>query len=445
MMKLLKLGACACLVAFLFSCSGGNGPAALDPGADSELRGLATQIGTDPLYRRYIVVLQPGTTDAVRDSLAAGLSRKPDHFYSTVYKGFAGELTAAEVQTFTGDNRVRMISKDQVRYIVDAAQNLGNPLLADWPGASLFLGADADYSVTRATSAPQVTDWGVTRIKADLNAGPRGSGVGVAILDTGCDMQHPDLFGAFVGNYNGQYTARAADDGHGHGSHVAGIIGARDNAFGIVGVAPNCNLLAVKVLSDRGWGLDSWIVGGIDWCAANKATYNIKVANMSLGGGGYSSAEDLAITTATDTFGVTFAVAAGNSYANAAGFSPAQFNRVICVSALDRGPFPYSDYFATYSNYGTTVEVIAPGTGIFSTYRKGRYATLSGTSMATPHVAGACALWFDNHPADTRDQCLSALVGTGYVFGPGGWPTVPGQGRPDPDGVTEPLIITDTL
>ncbi|HEX6306190.1 MAG TPA: S8 family serine peptidase, partial [Anaerolineales bacterium] len=190
---------------------------------------------------------------------------------------------------------------------------------------------------------------------------------------------------------------------HYHGTHVAGSIAAIDDGVGVVGVAPGARIWAVKVLNSRGSGYTSWIVAGIDWVAANANT--IEVANMSLGGSGFNQAEYDAIQGAVNK-GVAFAVAAGNSDADANNYSPAAFDNVLTVSALadfDGRPGglgsqtcrrDQDDTLADFSNWGDAVQIAAPGVCILSTFplEQGEYGTISGTSMASPHAAGALAL-----------------------------------------------------
>jgi subtilisin len=232
--------------------------------------------------------------------------------------------------------------------------------------------------------------------------------VDVAIIDTGIDWQHPDLnvvggINCAQGNPNRARCSGNGDDNHYHGTHVAGTVAALDNGIGVVGVAPGARLWAVKVLNAQGSGYTSWIVAGIDWVAARSAT--IEVANMSLGGAGYSQAEYDAIQGAVNR-GIAFAVSAGNSDANASGYSPASFNNVLSVSALadfnglagggasSTCRADQDDTLADFSNWGSAVDIAAPGVCILSTYpiEQGSYGTISGTSMASPHVAGALAI-----------------------------------------------------
>jgi PKD repeat protein len=228
------------------------------------------------------------------------------------------------------------------------------------------------------------------------------------VIDTGIDWEHPDL--NVVGGINcaagNPFRAKCSgngDDDHYHGTHVAGTIGAIDNSIGVVGVAPGARLWAVKVLNSQGSGYSSWIIAGIDWVAAHADT--IEVANMSLGGSGYNQAEYDAIQGAVNK-GVAFAVAAGNSDADAKNYSPAAFDNVLTVSALadfdglpnwDGSPTcrdDQDDTLADFSNWGADVDIAAPGVCILSTYplERGEYGTISGTSMASPHAAGALAL-----------------------------------------------------
>ncbi len=260
----------------------------------------------------------------------------------------------------------------------------------------------------------QTVPTGIQRMFADENStiGINGSDdtrvdVDVAVIDTGIDFQHPDL--NVMGGVNcttkilRAVCVAGGDDDHYHGTHVAGTIGALDNGEGVVGVAPGARLWAVKVLNKNGSGWSSWIIAGIDWVAANADT--IEVANMSLGGAGFSQAEYDAIQGAVNA-GVAFAVAAGNEDDDARNYSPGGFDNVLSVSALaDFDGIPgglgspscrtdQDDTLADFSNWGPQVDIAAPGVCILSTYplEQGGYGTISGTSMASPHAAGALAL-----------------------------------------------------
>jgi subtilisin family serine protease len=203
-----------------------------------------------------------------------------------------------------------------------------------------------------------------------------------------------------VGNISFVSGAKNGNDDNGHGTHCSGIAAARNNTAGVVGVAPGARLWAVKVLDRNGSGTMSNVIKGVDYVTANAAA--IEVANMSLGGGN-SDALNLAISNSVAK-GVVYAVAAGNSAADAANSSPANSPVVLCVSAIvdtDGKPghlgiatgYGADDTFATFSNFGAVVDIAAPGVNVYSTYKGGAYATMSGTSMASPHVTGAVALY----------------------------------------------------
>jgi subtilisin len=301
---------------------------------------------------------------------------------------------------------------------------------------------------------------GIQRIFADTNTEIDIDGtddyrvdVDVAVIDTGVDFQHPDLNVAggvnCVGNIFRATCKTGGDDDHYHGTHVAGTIGAIDNGIGVVGVAPGARIWAVKVLDSRGSGYTSGIVAGIDWVAANAAT--IEVANMSLGGSGYNQAEYDAIQGAVNK-GVAFAVAAGNSDADAKNYSPAAFGNVLTVSALadfDGEPgglgsptcrTDQDDTLADFSNWGSAVDIAAPGVCILSTYplEQGEYGTISGTSMASPHVAGALALLASkNNPGNAND--VFSLYNA--VKNAGNYNWIDDSG----DGIKEPLLDVSTF
>lgn len=251
--------------------------------------------------------------------------------------------------------------------------------------------ADARYSVaakptgTKVPRNTQVLPWGVDRIDAELAwTAVRAAGVRVAVVDTGIDTAHPDLIGNIAGGYSAvSYTASYKDD-NGHGTHVAGTVAAADNTVGVIGVGPNAALLGVKVLDSSGSGWVSDIIEGMDWSVANGA----QVINMSLSGSTYVSSFQAAVARA-NAAGVVVVAAAGNT-GGAVGY-PAAYNGVIAVSATDS-----SDTIAYFSSRGPEVDLAAPGVSIRSTYwtaRRGSgYADLSGTSMASPHVAGTAAL-----------------------------------------------------
>lgn len=234
---------------------------------------------------------------------------------------------------------------------------------------------------TPAVPPAQSLPWGVDRIEADLVWGTSiGVGVKVAVVDTGIDLTHPDLAANIKGGYNAINPLKSANDDNGHGTHVAGIIAATNNKIGVVGVGPQINLYAVKVLGRSGSGYLSDIIEGLDWAVGN----SMQVVNMSLGtSSNVQSFHDAVIH--AKAAGITFVAAAGNS-GGSVGY-PAAYPEVIAVSATDK-----NNVIASWSSRGLEVDLAAPGVNIYSTYKGQTYATLSGTSMASPHVAGVAAL-----------------------------------------------------
>ena len=250
-------------------------------------------------------------------------------------------------------------------------------------------------------------------------------------------------------------TCSSPEDDNGHGTHVAGTAAALDNDIGVVGVAPGARLYAVKVLGKNGSGTLSAVIKGIDWVTQNAGALKIKVANMSLGASGSDdgncgrSNNDPLHTAICNSVaaGVTYVVSAGNSGADAKNTIPAAYSEAITVTALadtdgKPGGFgPVSTYggddtFATFSNYGPGVDLIAPGVSILSTYLNGGYATLSGTSMAAPHVTGAAALYIaQQNPGASPQQVRQALISQGK---PGPW-------SGDRDAIAEPLVYVGAL
>lgn len=237
-------------------------------------------------------------------------------------------------------------------------------------------------SAKPAPSQPaEVLPWGVNRIDAGkVWDTTTGDPIKVAIIDTGIDVLHPDLKDNLKGGVSAvAYTTKYNDD-NGHGTHVAGITAAIDNEIGVIGVGPKIDLYAVKALNKQGSGYLSDIIEGLDWAIAN----NMQVVNMSLG----TSANILSFKEAVqrvNAAGIVQVAAAGNS--GGAVIYPAAYPEVIAVSAIDK-----TDIIASWSSRGPELDLAAPGVSIYSTYKGQTYTALSGTSMASPHVAGAAAL-----------------------------------------------------
>lgn len=239
---------------------------------------------------------------------------------------------------------------------------------------------------TLAKPAPvlpaEVLPWGINRIDADLVWGTTtGDPVKVAVIDTCIDLAHPDLKTNIKGGYNAINPLKSSDDDNGHGTHVAGIIAAIDNEIGVIGVGPQIDLYAVKVLSRTGSGYLSDVIEGLDWAISNK----IQIVNMSLGTASNIQSFHDAITRVYNA-GIVLVAAAGNNSGGSVDY-PAAYPEVIAVSATDSG-----DKIAYFSSVGPEVDLSAPGMSIYSTYKGSTYKTLSGTSMAAPHIAGVAAL-----------------------------------------------------
>jgi subtilisin family serine protease len=381
-----------------------------------------------PAQAGYIVVLHDRVASpaAAAREIAGQVGGQVGFIYEHALKGFSITVPPRAVTALEQNPLVNYVATDDVRHAFAQTVPTGvQRIFASANGAIDIDGAD-DYRVD----------------------------VDVAVIDTGIDFQHPDLnvmggINCTVGSLFRTRCDAGGDDDHYHGTHVAGTIGALDNGVGVVGVAPGARLWAVKVLNSRGSGYSSWIVAGIDWVAANAAT--IEVANMSLGGSGYSQAEYDAIQGAVNK-GVAFAVAAGNSDDNADNYSPSAFDNVLCVSALaDFNGLPgggaaptcrtdQDDTLADFSNWGPEVDVAAPGVCILSTYplEQGGYGTISGTSMASPHVAGALALLASvNNPGNATD--VASLYDQVRNAGNYYWTDDSG------DGIWEPLLDAGTF
>ena len=263
----------------------------------------------------------------------------------------------------------------------------------------------------------EILPWGVDRIDADLvwdtngdlivdSGATVGAGVKVAILDTGIDIDHPDLINNLAGGINIINYRKSYNDDNGHGTHVAGIVAGVDNEIGVIGTAPGTSLYGVKVLDRRGQGWLSDVIDGLDWCINN----GMDIINMSFGSSSGNQTFQEAITRVYQA-GIVQVAAAGNEYEGPVDY-PAAYPETIAVSAIDS-----SDNFAEFSSVGPEVDLTAPGVDIFSTYKGDGYKTLSGTSMAAPHVTGVAALILENQSAYTPDDVLNVLTKTADNLG----------------------------
>ncbi|GGV44644.1 serine protease [Streptomyces longisporoflavus] len=306
--------------------------------------------------------------------------------YKKALNGYAVELSAAEARKFAADPAVESVVQNRT-FTIDATQ-------------------------------PNPPSWGLDRIDQKtlpLNNSytypdSAGEGVTAYVIDTGVRITHSDFGGRASYGYDAIDNDNTAQDGHGHGTHVAGTVGGT-----LHGVAKKAKIVGVRVLNNQGSGTTAQVVAGIDWVTQNAV--KPAVANMSLGGGA-DSALDTAVRNAVAS-GITFAVAAGNESVNASTRSPARVTEAITVGATTS-----TDAKASYSNFGSVLDLFAPGSSITSAWNSGDTATntISGTSMASPHTAGAAALYLADNRSATPAQVSAALVGaasTGVVTSPG--------------------------
>ncbi len=383
----------------------------------------------------YIVVFK----ESVRAPAALARSQAEERngelgfIYRHAIEGYSVELLATAAAALERDPRVDYVARDSRVGIVEEEVEFETednetvePLEATIP---------TGISRVFAASNKALDIDGQDDVRANVN---------VAVIDTGIDQTHSDLNVVARTNCTGGggCVDNSGTDDNSHGTHVAGTVGAIDNGFGVVGVAPGARLWAVKVLSAGGGGTFGTVIAGVDWVTAHAS--EIEVANMSIGSGVTNLPLNEAISKSIEA-GVVYAVAAGNNNTVAKN-SPANVKPAITVSAIadydgkPGGKAPYTcvnrgldDQKATFSNFGSVVDIAAPGVCILSTEPSGSYGTKSGTSMAAPHVAGAAALLAaSSNPNSTKDvEAISAkLVETGNY----NWLDTSG------DGIQEPLL-----
>ncbi|MET9228730.1 S8 family serine peptidase [Lentzea sp. NPDC003310] len=359
---------------------------------EGEIRNLGA---ANAVKDNYIVVLKDVST-ASADDLSAKYGAKVKHTYKSALRGFSAQMSEAQAKRLAADPAVAHVEQD------------GEVRVSD-------------------TQTP-TPSWGLDRI--DQRALPldnsytypnRGAGVTAYIIDTGIRISHADFGGRAVSGTDTVDNDADASDCNGHGTHVAGTVGGTKN-----GVAKDVKLVAVRVLNCSGSGTFAGVIAGIDWVTADVQANPARkpaVANMSLGGGANQTVDDA--VKRSIAAGVTYGLAAGNDNGgNACNTSPARTPEAITVGSTDR-----TDARSSFSNLGTCLDIFAPGRDITSSWHTNDEATntISGTSMATPHVVGAAAVYLGSSPTATPQQVRDALVdnATSDVV------TTPGTGSPN--------------
>jgi subtilisin family serine protease len=358
--------------------------------------GRFIRMGKTAIPQHYIVVLDVDVDTAgvardtslalrLADELTTAYGGLVTNIYDSALNGFSAQMTEAEALTLSNDPRVRFVEEDS---IMEASVTQSNP-----PWGLDRLG-QRDLPLNQAYSYTTT-----------------GAGVNVYIIDTGIRRTHTQFGGRAFAGFDAIGDGQNTNDCNGHGTHVSGTVGG--STFG---VAKGVRLFAVRVLSCGGSGSNSGVIAGVNWVTSNHI--DPAVANMSLGGGA-STALDTAVRNSIAA-GVTYAVAAGNSNTNAANSSPARVAEAITV-----GSSTINDARSSFSNFGSVVDIFAPGSSIQSAWFTSNTATatLSGTSMASPHVAGVAARVLQGNPGASPATVRNEIVNNATLNHLSGIPT----------------------
>ncbi|SBT53264.1 S8 family serine peptidase [Micromonospora narathiwatensis] len=361
-------------------CAATSGTAMADPSNPhrTQVRGADT---TDVVPDRYIVVLKdrkanPGKVRASASALAEAHGGSVRRVFTEALNGYSASMNRRQADRLAADPDVAYVEPVR-RYKATGTQS--NP----------------PWNLDRI-------DQTTAKLNGSYNYPNTGAGVTAYIVDSGIDISHPDFGGRASNGYDFVDNDEVAQDCDGHGTHVAGTVGGTK-----YGVAKDVNLVAVRVLDCEGSGTTEQVLAGIDWVTANAV--KPAVANMSLGVPKIDKPVNDAVARSIAS-GVTYAVASGNSDKDACGFSPAAVPAALTVGATDQ-----LDFRAWFSNYGRCVDTLAPGVNVVSTAPGGGTALMSGTSMASPHVAGAAALLLQANPTWTPQQVHDSIVTTGIA------------------------------